>query len=87
MTRISDIPVLEPVQPVQSELKLSPREIWMNALGMVDNHGSAAREMASCQAAALIDRGDLAGAEIWSRVLRAIDELQRVELRGGESVH
>ena len=87
MARISDLPVLATVQPVQSELTLSPRDIWMNALGMVGNHGSAAREMASCQAAALIDRGDLAGAEIWSRVLRAIDELQRAQPRGGESIH
>ncbi len=86
MRRISS-PTPDSAQPIKAELHLSPREIWMNALGMVDNHGTDAREMASCQAGALIDRGDFAGAELWSRVLRAIDELQRAQPRGGEAIH
>ncbi len=86
MRRISSS-IQDTTQPLKIELHLSPREIWMNALGLVDNHGIAAREMASCQAGALIDRGDFAGAELWSRVLRAIDELQRAQPRGGEAVH
>ncbi len=86
MRRIAS-PAASTTQPIKANLQLSPREIWMNALGMVDNHGADAREMASCQAGALIDRGDFAGAELWSRVLRAIDELQRAEPRGGESIH
>lgn len=66
---------------------LSQREVWTSALGMLDCHGENALEMASCQAEAMIDRGDVAGAELWSRILGAIEELQRPEPRYGEWIH
>jgi hypothetical protein len=67
--------------------KFSPRDIWTSALGMLDSHGTDALEMASCQAEAMIDRGDVAGAELWSRILNAIEELQRPSPRTGEAIH
>ena len=40
--------------------QFSPRDIWTSALGMLDSHGTDALEMATCQAEAMIDRGDVA---------------------------
>ena len=57
--------------------QLSQREIWASALSLIDSHGDDAIGMASTQAEALIDNGDIAGAELWARILTAIEELQR----------
>lgn len=65
----------------------SPREIWTRALGMLNSHGRGALEMASCQAEAMIDSGDVAEAERWTMVLSAIEELQRPRPRDGEAIH
>jgi hypothetical protein len=65
----------------------SSRDIWTSALGMLDSHGMGALEMALCQAEAMIDSGDVAEAERWTRVLSAIEELQRPEPRDGEAIH
>lgn len=70
-----------------AETRFSQRDIWTSALGMLDSHGTDALEMASCQAEAMIDRGDVSGAELWSRILGAIQELQRPEPRHGEAIH
>lgn len=67
--------------------QLSAREIWCSALSLIDSHGDDAIGMASHQAEALIDNGDLAGAELWARILTAIEELQRVTPYRDEFVH
>lgn len=79
----------EQMQLAQSmrETSFSQRDIWTGALGMLDSHGTDALEMASCQAEAMIDRGDVSGAELWSRILGAIQELQRSQPRHGEAIH
>jgi len=65
----------------------STRDIWTSALGMLNSHGRGALEMASCQAEAMIDSGDVAEAERWTLVLSAIEELQRPTPRHGEAIH
>ena len=35
----------------------------------------------------LLDAGDLDGAAVWRRIIRAIEELQRKEPREGEAVN
>lgn len=75
------------VSQASDNFHLSQREIWTSALTLIDSHGTDALEMASCQAEAMIDRGDIAGAELWSRILGAIEELQRPEPRRGEAIH
>lgn len=72
---------------IETTSSFSPRDIWTSALGMLDSHGTDAVEMASCQAEAMIDRGDVSGAELWSRILWAIEELQRPSPRQGEAIH
>ena len=67
--------------------QLSQREIWASALSLIDSHGDDAIGMASTQAEALIDNGDIAGAELWARILTAIEELQRPIPRRDESIH
>lgn len=74
-------------QPSSDSFQLTQREVWRSALGMVDCHGGSAVEMACSQAEAMIDRGDVAGAELWSRIVCAIEELQRSEPHQGESIH
>ncbi len=66
---------------------VSSRDIWTSAMGMLNSHGLGALEMASCQAEAMIDCGDVEEAERWTRVLSAIEELQRPEPRDGEEIH
>lgn len=74
--------------PRQSDsFKLSQREIWTSALSLIDSHGNDAIGTASNQAEALIDNGDIAGAELWARILAAIEELQRAKPRRDESIH
>ena len=56
-------------------------------MSLIDSHGDDAIGMASNQAEALIDNGDIAGAELWARILTAIEELQRPIPRRDESIH
>ncbi len=39
------------------------------------------------QADAMLDKSDLDGFAVWKRILRAVEELQRVEPRPGVRVH
>ncbi len=42
---------------------------------------------AAMRADAMLEKGDLAGAAVWRRVLTAVEELQRKERREGEAAH
>lgn len=74
-------------QRQSDSFQLSQREIWTSALSMIDSHGLDAIGMASHQAEALIDNGDIAGAELWARILTAIEELQRATPYRDELIH
>lgn len=74
-------------QRSSDSFQLSQREIWTSALSLIDSHGDDAIGMASNQAEALIDNGDIAGAELWARILTAIEELQRSTPHRDESIH
>jgi hypothetical protein len=50
-------------------------------------HGDDAWFHASTRADKLLDDGNLDGAATWRRILAAIEELQRMELKAGESPH
>lgn len=56
-------------------------------MSLIDSHGDDAIGMASHQAEALIDNGDIAGAELWARILTAIEELQRPVPHCDEAIH
>ena len=50
-------------------------DIWRSASEMIKLHGEDAAVRAAMRADALLERGDLDGAAIWKRVVRAIGEL------------
>ncbi len=54
---------------------------------LVKHHGQDAPIEAAMRADAMLDKGNLEGYAVWRRVLRAVEELQRVEPRPGGKVH
>ena len=61
------------------------RDIYRSANVLVKRHGADAPVHAAMRADAMLDKGDLDGYTMWRRVLRAVEELQRVE--PGAGVH
>ena len=50
-------------------------DIWRCAKLLVDEHGDTAAIHAAMRADALLDAGDLDGAAVWRRIVRAVREL------------
>ena len=55
---------------------ISDRDVWTAALLMVKRYGDDAMLEAAGRADELLDAGDTAGAEVWHRILNAIERLQ-----------
>ena len=62
-------------------------DIYRSANLLVKRHGDDAPIHAAVRADAMLDKGDLEGFAVWKRILRAMEELQRVERVQGERVH
>jgi len=62
-------------------------DIYRSANLIVKRHGQDAPIHAAMRADAMIDKGDLGGFAIWKRILRAVEELQRVEPGVGRARH
>ncbi len=60
-------------------------DIYRSANLLVKRHGPDAPIHAAMQADAMLEKGDLGGCAVWKRIVRAVEELQRVEL--GARVH
>ena len=60
-------------------------DIYRSANVLVKRHSQDAPIHAAMRADAMLDKGDLEGYAVWRRVLRAVEELQRVE--PGARVH
>ncbi len=60
-------------------------DIYRSANVLVKRHGQDAPIEAAMRADAMLDKGGLEGCAVWKRVLRAVEELQRVE--PGARVH
>lgn len=56
-------------------------DIYRAAKLLVDQYGADAPVQAAMRAGVMIERGDMAGAAVWKRVMRAIAELQTTERR------
>lgn len=61
-------------------------DIWRSAKRLVGQHGDDAPLVAAQRADELLARGDVEGQAVWKRILRAIEELARVERGDGEKV-
>ncbi len=62
-------------------------DIWRSANLLVQQHGQDAPIQAAMRADAMLEAGDLDGYAVWQRVLRAVEELQRVEPGPGVQVN
>ncbi len=65
----------------------SDLDIYRSANVLVKHHGEDAPIEAAMRADAVLDKGDLDGAAVWKRILRAVEELQGSEPKPGEAVH
>ncbi len=62
-------------------------DVYRSAHALIQQHGDAAAIEAAIKADAMLDKGDLDGAAVWRRIVAAINELQREELKPGERQH
>ena len=62
-------------------------DIFRSANLLVHQHGEDTPIHAAMRADAMLEMGDLDGYAVWKRVLRAVGELQSVELGPGMKVH
>ncbi len=62
-------------------------DIYRSAKVLVKRHSEDAPIYAATRADAMLDKGDLDGAAVWKRILRAVEELQSVEPASGEVSH
>ncbi len=62
-------------------------DIYRTAKLFVDNHGAEASIHAAMQADAMLAKGDMDGAAVWRRIVKAVEELQRAEPGPGERRH
>ncbi len=63
---------------------VSDLDIYRGAKLLVDQHGEDAATEAAMRADAMLEKGDMAGAATWRRIVKAIEELQRQEPALGE---
>ncbi len=62
-------------------------DIYRSANALIKRHGQDAPIHASMRADAMLEAGDLDGVAVWKRILRAVEELQRVEPSARSSIH
>ncbi len=60
--------------------------LWASAV-LIREHGEDAALEAAQRADALLEKGDMEGAAVWRRVLKAVEEMQRTERVPGEAAH
>jgi hypothetical protein len=56
---------------------ISDLDIWRSANELIKQFGDTADIEAAARADALLDKGDLEGQQVWMRILKAVDELQK----------
>ncbi len=62
-------------------------DIYRSASVLVKHHGQDAPIEAAMRADAMLDKGDLDGYAVWKRILRAVEELRRMEPTEGKRVN
>ena len=70
-----------------TRLMISDRDVWAAAVVMVKGYGDDAMLEAATRAGARLDAGDMAGCEVWQRIVDAIERLQAKAPAKGERVH
>jgi hypothetical protein len=62
-------------------------DIYRSAQVLIHEHGEDAALDATTWAIAMLDKGDLDRYAVWKRILRAVDEIQRIERNSKEPLH
>ena len=62
-------------------------DILRSANVLIDHHGQDAPIHAAMRADATLEAGDLDGLRVWKRILRAVGELQGMDMGPGMQVH
>ena len=57
-------------------MTVSEIDIWRSANELIKQHGANAGIRAAMKADELLAKGDLDGARVWRRIVRAVEELQ-----------
>ncbi len=65
----------------------SELDVFRTASVLIREHGEDAALEAAQSADAMLEKGCLDGQRVWKRVLAAVKEIQRQELREGEAVN
>ncbi len=66
---------------------ISDLDIWRAAQVMVKRYGDDAAIEAAKRADEFLDQGIIDGERVWTRIMTAIEELQRERPREGEATH
>ncbi len=66
---------------------LTNLDIFRSANILMKQHGQDAPIEAAMRADELLEAGGLGGCAVWKRIVRAVEELQRVEYGLGGEVH
>ena len=66
---------------------VSDLDIFRAANVLIRQHGEDAALEAAQRADGTLEKGDMEGAAVWKRVLKAVEELQRKGRREGEAAH
>ncbi len=66
---------------------LSDLDLWRAANVLIKRYGDGAATEAAMRADEFLDQGIIDGKQLWMRIMRTIEELQRERPRGGEAVH
>ncbi len=65
----------------------SDLDVYRAANLLFEQHGDEAPFHAALRADALLDAGDLEGAAVWRRILKAVEELRRSEPEVNDGLH
>ena len=65
----------------------SDLDIYRSANLLVKQHGEDAPIEAAMRADAMLEASNMGGYEVWRRILRAVEELQKTAPKSGEAVH
>ena len=66
---------------------ISDLNVYRSANILVDRHGTETPIFAAMHADAMLDNGDLDGAAVWRRIVRAVEELLADKPADGVAVH
>ena len=61
-------------------------DFWSSAKALINWRGKDVA-LEAARADAMLEKGDLEGCEVWKRILKAVDELQRAERDTGGALH